>query len=336
MARFYRILTWFCAGFIIMWLQSCSTGSQKQDTDGQRQTLYIIHAGSLSYPVKVIGDAFMHENPGVRILSEAWGSKAGARRVMELESPADVFMSADYRVIKNMLIPDHASWYMAFAANELAIVYTAKSKFAEKITGENWYHILLKPEVHSGRSDPDHDPCGVRTVFAAKLAEIFYKEDGLAEALLSKAGENIRPKETDLIALLESGHLDYIYLYRSVAQQHQLRYLKLPYELNLGEPSLADWYAQVSTQTMGNRPGHRITEIGEPMVYGLTIPHKSTNVELAQKFVDFVMDRGKGQRILDELGQPPLAPAVSGYFEHIPEQLKMHARPIPVNGLHPE
>ena len=313
---------------MLLWIQSCNTSSQKQETDGQRQTLHIIHAGSLTYPVKVIGEAFMKENPGVRIRSEAWGSKAGARRVMELETPADVFMSADYRVIENMLIPDHASWYMAFAANELAIVHTKNSRYADEITSENWRHILLRPDVNSGRSDPDHDPCGVRTVFVAKLAEILYSEDGLARSLLDRAGENIRPKETDLIALLESGHLDYIYLYRSVARQHQLPYLKLPPQLSLGDPSLEDWYAQVSTETLGTRPGHLMTEIGEPMVYGLTIPHKSTSVELAKKFVDFVMDPGKGQQILEELGQPQLAPATSGYFEHIPAQLKKHALPL--------
>ncbi|MFO7999211.1 MAG: extracellular solute-binding protein [Bacteroidales bacterium] len=288
--------------FMALALPSCKPSSQGEKED--QQVLHIIHAGSLTYPVKRMSEAFREENPGVSILTEAWGSKAGARRVMELETPCDVFLSADYTVIENMLIPEHASWYRPFASNEMAIVYTETSRYAKEISTENWYDILLRPDVGMGRSDPDQDPCGVRAIFTAQLAEIFYKERGLAERLLEKDRRNIRPKETDLIALLESGHIDYIFLYLSVAKQHKLPHLRLPPELNLGDPGLSDWYGQVSTQTLGAKPGSAITETGQPMVYGLTIPHKSKNPNLARDFVDFVLNPEKGGKILEESGQP--------------------------------
>lgn len=304
---------------ITMILTGCNFSDIKKKD--KTSTLHIIHAGSLTYPVKLISEQFQNENPDVKILTEAWGSKAGARRIMEIETPCDVYLSADYAVIEQMLIPDHASWYIKFASNEMALVYTPKSLYADEITAENWYEILLRPDVRIARSNPDHDPCGVRTVFAAKLAEIYYQTPGLANSLLDKDLRNVRPKETDLIALVESAQVDYIFLYLSVAQQHQLSWLRLPSELSQNDPAMETWYSQVSTETMGTSPESTITETCRSMVYGLTIPKKSENTELALRFVNFMLDENKGMKILEELGQPSVVPSASAYYDEIPEEL---------------
>ncbi len=306
-------------------LLGCAGRGDKQDNENN--VLHIIHAGSLTYPVKQMTEAFLQQYPEVRIRTEAWGSKAGARRVTDLDNPADLFLSADYLVIEHMLIPEHASWYIPFSANEMAIVYAETSRHAEEINHDNWHEIMRRPDVNTGRSDPDQDPCGVRSVFTAKLAELYYHKEGLADELLTRAGQHMRPKETDLIALLESGHLDYIFLYRSVAIQHGLQYLALPPELSLGDPELDDWYAQVSTETLGTAPGHTITETGQSMVYGLTIPHKVENPEMAEKFAAFVLDKEKGQLIMEAAGQPPLSPGKTPYYEKLPEKLREFAAP---------
>ncbi len=286
----------------ILLFTTCNLGGKRDDSN----KLHIIHAGSLVLPVHEISKAFREENPGVRVLTEAWGSKAGARRVIDIHTPADVFMSADYMVIENMLIPDHASWYLPFATNELSIVYTPRARYAGEINQDNWMEILLRNDVKYGRSNPDMDPCGVRSVFTIKLAEKKYDKQDFARQLLEKDTDNIRPKETDLIALLEQNHIDYIFLYKSVAVQHGLEYLKLSDSLALGNFALNDWYRSVSIETLGSRPGETITEYGEAMVYGLTIPHKTENPELAKRFVEFVMHPEKGQAILKKLGQDPV------------------------------
>ena len=311
---------------IIQIFSGCNSFNTKKKE--KSQTLHIIHAGSLTYPVKLISKEFQKENPEVKILTEAWGSKAGARRIMEIETPCDVYLSADYAVIENMLIPDHASWYIKFASNEMAIVYTPKSLYANEITAENWHEILLRPDVRIARSDPDHDPCGVRTVFTAKLAEIFYKSPGLSDRLLEKDLRNVRPKETDLIALLESGEVDYIFLYLSVAQQHQLSWLRLPPELSQNDPTMENWYGQVSTETLGTSPGSKITETCRSMVYGLTIPKKSENTELSLRFAAFMLEKDRGMKILEELGQPSVIPSQSNYYDEIPEALKRFASKV--------
>ncbi len=290
----------------------------------ENPALHVIHAGSLSLPVKKIVEAYQQQHSGIEILTEAWGSKAGARRIMEINTPADVFLSADYQVISQMLIPDHASWYLPFATNEMAIVYSDDSRYAAEITRQNWHQILLREDVSIGRSNPDHDPCGVRAVLTCKLAAIFYEQDALDSQLLAKDPGNIRPKETDLIALLENGHLDYIFLYRSVAQQHNLPYLQLPAELNLGDPSLQQWYAQVQATTLGAHPGDTIVETGQPMVYGATIPHKSKQPELAASFIAFLLSE-QGIAIMESMGQPAVPLRANPFYRQLPDPLKPFA-----------
>src|SRR5208283_7431 len=87
----------------------------------------------------------------------------------------------------------------------------------------------------------------------------------------------IRPKEVDLIALLESGSIDYIFLYRSVAIQHDLKYITLPDEINLKNMGLAGQYATVTTEINGKEPGKKEAVKGEPMVYGITMLRNAPN-----------------------------------------------------------
>jgi molybdate/tungstate transport system substrate-binding protein len=298
---------------------SCMVLSCRQSPD----TLHIIHAGSLTLPVKEIADSFTRAHPGKKVLTEAWGSKTGARRVSDLDTPCDVFISADYKVIYNFLIPSHASWNISFAGNEMVIAYNRKSRYADEINAGNWHGIMLRNDVAYGRSDPDSDPCGSRAVLTIKLSGIYYNLPDLAGELLSRHHNMIRPKETDLLALLETNAIDYIFIYRSVAQQHNLEYVVLPDEINLGQPALDEWYGQVSVEIRGLAPGEMVTEYGESMVYGITIPHKVRNRELAEAFVEFFLSRGLP--ILEGMGQNVLVPSPSETYRQIPLSLKRFA-----------
>ena len=321
----------FLIGLIVllaMVMPACGPANPDRKAAGDSLTgeLIIFHAGSLSVPGKALCDTFRHDHPGVKFITEAAGSKECARKITDLNKPCDVMMSADFAVIDQLLIPDHASWNIHFASNEMCIVYTDKSRYAADINANNWFDVLLKKDVAFGRSDPDSDPCGVRAVLTSKLAERYYAKPGLAGRLLAKDRNYMRPKETDLLALLESGAVDYIFLYRSVALQHQLKYLLLPDEINLKNPAFDSLYAQVQLETLGKKPGETITEKGASMVYGLTIPAAAPNPALAESFVAFVLS-DRGQAILEAQGQPSVVPAPTATFEKVPAALKKFAQP---------
>ena len=287
--------------------------------------LVIFHAGSLTVPFEKIIEGFKKENEGVEVLKEIAGSRECARKISELNKPCDVFVSADYMVIDQLLIPKYADWNLKFATNEMTIVYTSKSHRAKEINQKNWYNILLDEKTNIGRADPNADPCGYRTVLTMKLAEIFYTIKGLAEKVLRKDIEYIRPKEVDLLALLEAGELDYIFLYRSVAEQHGLKFLTLPDKINLKKAELEEYYKQVSVELNGKKPGEKISQVGSSMVYGVTIPKKSPNRYLAKKFIQYLMNTEKGLKVMKEMGQPTVVPSICDAYDKLPYELKKYA-----------
>ena len=287
--------------------------------------LIIFHAGSLSVPFKEISEKFNQEYPKVRILCESAGSRTCARKISELERLCDVIASADYTVIDELLIPEHADWNLKFASNEMTIVYSNTSRRAKEINKDNWYEIMMDESVVFGRSDPNTDPCGYRAVFTIKLAEEFYRQPGLAQKLLSKDLNFIRPKEVDLLALLETNDIDYIFLYRSVAQQHGLKVVLLPDEINLKMPELSDFYKKASIKVTGKKPGTFITKTGMPMVYSVTIPRNAPNPKAALEFVKFLCNKDGGLGIMERNGQPSMVPSSTNTYNKLPEILKKYA-----------
>lgn len=287
--------------------------------------LMVFHAGSLAVPFSEIAAAFEKEYPGIRVLREAAGSRECARKISDLKRPCDVMASADYAVIDSLLIPEHANWNIKFASNEMVIAYTEHSRGMNEITHDNWHEVLLRPDVSFGRSEPNSDPCGYRTLLTLKLAEKFYHVPGLAQAFAEKDLRFMRPKETDLLALLETQTIDYMFIYRSVAEQHKLKWLALPDEINLKRPELAEHYATVSVELSGTAPGLTLERHGEAMIYGVTIPKNAPNPKAALAFVDFLLDMEKGLAIMEKNGQPGVVPSVSSTFAQIPVTLKPYA-----------
>jgi len=296
-----------------------------QTKQNANQELIIFHAGSLAIPFDRIIEGFKKENPGVTVLREIAGSRECARKVSELHRPCDILASSDYTVIDGLLIPTYAEWNLKFATNEMTIVYRVKSRRSSEINQQNWFDVLLDKSVSIGRADPDADPCGYRTIMAMKLAELYYGKRGLAEKLLKKDPEYIRPKEVDLLALLETGELDYIFLYRSVAEQHGLKFLALPDKINLKKAEFEDYYKRVSVELSGATPGEKVIQYGSSMVYGVTIPKNSPHPELAGKFIHYLMNKDRGLKIMEQMGQPTVVPSICNTYDELPIEFRKYA-----------
>jgi molybdate/tungstate transport system substrate-binding protein len=286
----------------------------------KNKELIIFHAGSLSVPMKQIAQEFEKRNPDTKVYLESSGSLVCARKVTELKKPCDIVASSDYFVINELLIPAYASWSIRFATNEIVIAYHEKSRYSKEINSDNWMSVLQKKDVIYSRADPDSDPCGYRTVFTFKLAEKFYNRKGLNEKMLSKNKDYIRPKEVDLVALLESNAIDYMFQYKSVAIQHGFKYIVLPREINLSDPSKINIYSGVSTEVAGNKPGTKMKVTGDYINYSLTILNNAPQKELAVSFVDFLLSP-EGLNIFKKNGQEPLVPLIADPVMKLPPDL---------------
>jgi molybdate/tungstate transport system substrate-binding protein len=300
------------------------TGCEKQTPSPESNELVIFHAGSLSIPFREISKEFNKQSPHIHVKAEAAGSRSCARKICDLKRPCDVMASADYNVVSSLLMPEYADYNIRFATNEMAIAYTDNSKYNKRINADNWQEILLKDEVAFGRSDPNLDPCGYRTLILFQLAEKHYKVGGLAEKLKQKTAY-IRPKETDLLGLLEAGEIDYLFIYRSVAVQHGLKRVLLPDQINLKNEAFASFYKTASVKLSGKEPGRFITRQGESMVYSVTIPKTAPNPKAAKAWVAFLLSE-KGRAIMEKNGQPCIVPAEVTHDETLPDILKQFCK----------
>lgn len=276
--------------------------------------LVVFNAGSLGLPFRNLLQAFKKANPGVRTAQESSGSLEAARKITELGKTPDVLGVADYAIIPKLLIPAHADWYVTFATNALVLAYRNESQSGLEIADYNWYRILLRPGIRTGRSDPTLDPAGYRTLMVWQLAQDYYRQPQLATQLQAASPlKYMRPKEADLTALLQLGELDYIWTYRSIAQANGFRWLDLPREVNLSDPAMAASYARAKVTLPGatQAKGDTVVFTGEPIVYALTIPKNAPHREVAEAFVRFIFSP-EGQRILADAGLTPVVPPALG------------------------
>jgi molybdate/tungstate transport system substrate-binding protein len=290
-----------------------------------KEKIVVFHAGSLSVPFLQIEKAFEKLYPMYDVVRESAGSRACARKITDIKKPVDVMASAAYKVIDNLLMPQYAKFNIQFVTNEMAIAYTSRSKYANEINEKNWTNIFLKDKVKIGHSNPNLDPCGYRSILVTKLAEIYYKEKRFYDKLLKydksykNGNENklkviVRPKETDLLGLLEAGAYDYLYIYKSVALQHGLKFITLPPQVSLKDKKFNNFYKQAKFDITGKIPNTFLTKKGSAMVYGITIiENKKENLPRNKKgaiaFVKFVISP-QGQKIMNDNGQSAINPPV--------------------------
>lgn len=173
---------------------------------GDRVTLRVLHAGSLTVPFQRLKEAFEERFPGVVINLEAYGSVMAIKQVTELHTNASVVASADYTLIAD-LMADLTSWYATFARNSIVLAYTDMSIYSDEIDVENWPDVILRDDVVVGFSSPNDDPCGYRAVIVMQLADIHYSSS-IMDVLEVKTG--IRSEAIDdgyLITVPEDSRL---------------------------------------------------------------------------------------------------------------------------------
>ena len=297
-------------------------------TTAPQVALTIFGAGTLAVPFKQIDDAFMKQYPNVTIQAQFGGSVKMVKQVTDLHQIADVIAVADYNVIPKYLFGAnggtvYTNWYAGFATNAITFVYTDKSKGADQINADNWYKVLSQPGVQIGRSNPDTDPSGYQTVQMLNLAEKYYNQPGLENAILANAPKtNMRDTETELIAALQSGQIDYLAIYLSDARQHGFKYLDLPPQINLSDAKYSSSYAQASVQTVNG------TLTGAPFDYAVTLPNNAAQTEWATKYLQFLLGPD-GQNAMKSNGFGTLGPAYANDVSKVPADLQSLVTPWP-------
>jgi molybdate/tungstate transport system substrate-binding protein len=255
---------------------------------------------------------------------EVSGSQVAARKVSELGMRADLVIVADARVLEEIMLPEHATWTIQFAANELVLAHREHSRYTDEVTTENWSEVLSRPDVRLACVDPDLAPIGYRTVLALNLAG----GGELASSILARcAPEHRMPHESEMLALLSARAVDYAFLYRSTAEQHHLKTTPLPPAVSLGDPDRARQYRQVSTEVRMKGKAAPVRIHGAPVIYGLTIPTRSPNPRGAEQLATYLLGE-ETSAVLYRAGFRPLVPGRSAQHSALPASLSPLVRPV--------
>jgi molybdate/tungstate transport system substrate-binding protein len=300
-----------------------TAGDASGDTATAADSMTIFHAGSLAPPFGAAEPQFEDEY-GVAVEREAQGSVASTKKITAQGRSADVLGVSDFRLIRDRVVPDHASWYAVFATNAMSLQYREDSPGADEIGRDNWWEILSRDDVTVGHSDPAIDPGGYRAVMAMQLgAERLDGERLYDEETLQKIRENMTVPtgtETKLEGQLESGKLDYALYYRSIATQSGMPFVDLQPHVDLSklDATYAEHYAK-ATVSAGD------TEyVGAPIAYGVTVPSAAEAPERGAQWVEYVIT-DPGQRILKEAGLIPKKPAVVTKGSDVPARVAERA-----------
>jgi molybdate/tungstate transport system substrate-binding protein len=278
-------------------------GSSRAD----RHSIVVFNAGALALPLRQALDSFSIRN-GLRVDQESAGSIETIRKLTDLGRVPDVIAVADTGLFSRLLPGRLRGSVAVLGGSRLVLAYTPRSRLAAEIGPQNWSDIITRPGVQVGRSDPSLDPAGYRALMAMRLAERFYRRPGLARRLEQAAPtRNIRPKSADLVALLQTGNLDYAWEYQSVAHKLGLRFVQLPPEVDLGDPALASTYAAVRVVIpAAGRKGTRLAISGAPIVFGAAVPRGAPNPDAGRRFVAYLTS-SEGRSILASYGLESVA-----------------------------
>ena len=319
-------------------------------------TLVVFGAGSLIIPFDHLEKAFEDRYPNIDVQAEYHGSIQVMRHATELHESIDVVATADTALIPMLMYatndPDtgkpYASWYMRFASNRLALAYTSQSKYADEINADNWATVLARPDLKVGLADPRFDASGYRALMAFALAQEAYGQYNLFTNMFngrftspitifiddalttitvpeivetrSNASIVVRGASIQLIALLESGDLDYAFEYESVIHQHGLNMLRLPESVNLGAENIDYGSVQVNLdfrRFATVKPEFR----GERIGYGITIPSNAPHPKEAALFIAFLLGP-EGRTVMEADYHPVFEPALGDGYANIPAELQ--------------
>ena len=291
---------------------------------GEKGNVSVLYAGSLGALMeKSVGPAF-EQATGYHYQGEGQGSVGAARAIHDHLRTPEVFISADPAVNDRILIgPVNGSfegWYLTFASSELVLGYNPRSRFRDLFEQARagklpWYEVLAKAGVKLGRTDPNLDPKGYRTLFLFELAGQYYHRPGLA-ALLGSADnpEQIFP-EPELLIRMESGQLDAAVFYKHEVIAHGMPYIALPGEINQGDPRFASLYA---AHTFTTSKGLQVA--GAPVLFTVSILTTAANRAGAVAFVRFLCS-AEGSALLEKAGLRAVPPVLSGDSSQLPPEL---------------
>jgi len=268
------------------------------------------------------------QSTGVPVAPVKSGGSTADASAIEAGAPDDVFISSSLSATSSKYLGNlTANWAIGFATDQMVLAYSnsttqtsatnsiislGKTAVASNATSDwnNFYTALVSGTVKIGISDPAQDPGGLRAWLVLEAAGYLYSggnQQAYVSTLLKDQDNVSAASAADLVAPLQAGDIQFLFIYKSAATTDGLNYVALNSHVNLGSPSLNAFYSKFSyTDSAGVSKGATI-------IICVTIPLSVVNTAEALQFVQYLV---KNANSLSTFGLVPLGPCL--LYENTP------------------
>jgi len=238
-------------------------------------TVSVAYAGSLVGTMEGPLKTALRRDTGLGFEGEAKGSRALANLISAGLRTPDVFISADPALVAKLNAQRLVGGFVVFGSARMVIAYSQKSPrralFERAAAGKlSILDVLANPAVRVGRTDPQLDPKGARTIRVLQLLGKHFHDMQKAKTVERKA--ETFPEE-DLAVRVESGEIDAGFFYSTEMPGRDLHAVELPNDANLS---------------------HDIS-------YALAVLTAAPHPQAARAFARFIL-HGQGRSILERAG----------------------------------
>jgi molybdate/tungstate transport system substrate-binding protein len=231
------------------------------------------------------------------------GSFADANQIAA-GAPDDIFVSVALSATGPAYLKNFSSnWAIGFATDQMVLAYSnatqsspaaasmissGKQALTSNATADwrTFFTSLASGSVSLGISNPVTDPAGLRGWLVLEAAGYLYgggNPQTFVAPLLKASGNTTGSNAATLVAPLQSGQIQFLFIYKSAAIADHLGYLQLERHVNLSDTSLGTFYSQFKyTDSAG-------TTAASPIVLVVTVPLVSLNQAAALEFVQYVV-----------------------------------------------
>jgi len=311
-----------------------SSSTTMISVSGSSSPLILYSADAYVAESTTLEDAFT-SNTGIQMAPPKAGGSLLLAREISQGNPVSVFISVARPAVQPLYLGNESSgWAIAFATDQMSLAYSNVSlqnpaantvlgvytSAAASNTTADWakfFTIISSGQVKVGFGNPNADPAGYRGWIVLETAGQAYAQNSstYVNRITSNEGNVTGASAADLVGPLETGQIQFLFIYKSSAIAHKLNYLLLPDQVNLGSSKYSQYYSNFSYKlTSGVQKGGLIA------LY-ITVPKDSTDTADSMRFVVFVIKNSP--TLLSSYGLVPFTPARLYNSTTLPDPLQL-------------
>ena len=178
-----KSLSFLASALACLGIAACATRDASRSPDSAAAdaagTIIVFNAGSLARPLRAARDSFT-AGTEIKVEQENAGSRRDRAQAHRAASHPRLVGSADYQVFPHIPRCPGNELVRALRPQSHGAHVHAQVEVRVEIDSLNWYKVLERKGVQTGRSDPALDPNGYRSLIVMRSPSSYYKQPGLA------------------------------------------------------------------------------------------------------------------------------------------------------------